>query len=494
MPEHLRALIVILFISTIVFFVVGNSARKLLPEKGDYERRRNLWFAITLTAFLAHNFWIFMLLAGFMLAVASSSEKNKLSLVLFTLLIVPPIRNEIPGFAGIRYIFDMDYLRLIALVILLPAFLKQIGSQPRTRFLAATPDKLLLGYLLVNITLVFLVSSITGTARTSFLLFIDIFLPYAIASRLLRDTNDLSAAMFSYILGVTILAAIGFFEFSKRWLLYSTLDESWGLDWNYGSYLLRVESLRALATAGHAIAFGYAMAIGFCMLLGLKHRFQNKNVWIFMLCVLALGLASSYSRGPWAGAIAGSLVFFLTGAKKGKNLGKLILSGVILIPTALLTPLGEMLLEPVTVESGNYDYRQRLLEISLGVLLANPLFGAFDFIYSPVMQELKQGQGIIDIVNTYLAIGLGSGLVGLSLFTGFFLTIGYRLWRQIELQAGDNPAQGDVGRSLLATLACILVTIFTVSSITIIPILYYFVAGLAVSYVRLVTLNNHSKL
>jgi O-antigen ligase len=256
------------------------------------------------------------------------------------------------------------------------------------------------------------------------------------------------------------------------------------MSWNYGGYLLRVESLRAMTTAGHAIAYGYAMAIAFCMLLGLKPQFRNQRLWWLLLCITVLGLISSYSRGPWAGAIAGLMVFFLSGPEKWKNFGRMIMLSAILIPVALLTPLGDKLLEPVTVESGNYDYRQRLLEISIDVMLANPLFGAFDYIYSPAMQELKQGQGIIDIVNTYVAIGLSSGLVGLFLFVGFFVSVGFRLWRAIEKPQIHNTAQLVLGRGLLATLTCILVTIFTVSSITIIPTLYFLVAGLIVGYAK----------
>jgi O-antigen ligase len=484
MPEHLRALIAILCISTAVFFTIGSEARRFFPEKGDYERRRNVWFAITLVAFLAHNFWVFILLAGIVLAATAANEKNKVSLVFFILLIVPPFRGEIPGLPGIRYLFEMDYLRLIALVILLPAFFQHTNREPLNKFWSQAPDKFLLGYLMLNVFLIFTVSSITGTGRTFFLFFIDFFLPYAIASRLVRDTKDVSGAMFSYVMGATIMACIGLLEFSKRWLLYSSLDNSQGLSWDYGGYLLRVDSLRAMATAGHAIAYGYAMAIAFCLLLGLKLHFRNQRLWWLLLCATVLGLISSYSRGPWAGAIAGLLVFVLSGPQKGKNFGRMVMLGAILIPVALLTPLGDKVLEPVTVESGNYDYRQRLLEISIDVMLSNPLFGAFDYIYSPAMQELKQGQGIIDIVNTYIAIGLSSGLVGLSLFVGFFMTVVYRLWRAVEKTKHHNPADKNLGRGLLAALTCILVTIFTVSSITIIPTLYYLVAGLAVGYVR----------
>lgn len=115
--------------------------------------------------------------------------------------------------------------------------------------------------------------------------------------------------------------------------------------------------------------------------------------------------------------------------------------------------------------------------------MANPLFGAWDAVYSPAMQELKQGQGIIDIVNTYIAIGLRCGLVGLALFSGFFAVISIRLWKCVKY-GGQDKGPNDIGRALLAALVCTLVTIATVSSITFVPVIYYLLAGLSVSYIR----------
>jgi len=45
-----------------------------------------------------------------------------------------------------------------------------------------------------------------------------------------------------------------------------------------------------------------------------------------------------------------------------------------------------------------------------------------------------------------------------------------------------------LGQALLATLLGILVIIFTVSSITLIPVIYWSVAGLGVAYARMVAL------
>ncbi len=54
MPEHLRALTVILVLATAVFAFAYHSASSI-SEADDFTRRRSLWFALTLAAFLAHT-------------------------------------------------------------------------------------------------------------------------------------------------------------------------------------------------------------------------------------------------------------------------------------------------------------------------------------------------------------------------------------------------------------------------------------------------------
>ena len=78
MPEHIRALIVILLLATAVFAFAKLPATAVAMDPRDFARRRNLWFAITLIAFLAHNFWIYIVMSAALLLLARSSERNPL--------------------------------------------------------------------------------------------------------------------------------------------------------------------------------------------------------------------------------------------------------------------------------------------------------------------------------------------------------------------------------------------------------------------------------
>jgi O-antigen ligase len=493
MPEHLRALIVILGLATMVFAFAKAPACAVASTTGDFERRRNLWFAITLAVFLAHNFWIYIIVTAALLLFVLPRESNKLAMFFFLLFAVPALSDEISGLGVIQHFFAIHYIRLLALAVLLPAFLSlrtQPDVEPFGRTLA---DKLIASFIILNFLLMLAASTFTNTLRHgAFYAFIDIFLPYYVASRYLKNLQGFRDALMAFVVAALVLSAIGAFEFARHWLLYSTLPDALGQTRAFTSYLMRDESLRASGSVGHPIVLGYVMAVAAGFFLYLRKSVPSPMAWGLGLAALIVGLVAPLSRGPWLGAAAMLLVFAATGPTPGRRLVILGLLGAFLLPVLLVSPAGERIIDHLpfvgTIEAETVTYRQRLLEISIQVILQNPFFGAFNFMYSPAMQELKQGQGIIDIVNTYLGVGLSSGLVGLSLFSGFFIAVAVGIFKGMRNLADRNSELYLLGQVLLATLLGILVIIFTVSSVWVIPIIYWSVAGLGVAYVRMLAL------
>jgi O-antigen ligase len=205
--------------------------------------------------------------------------------------------------------------------------------------------------------------------------------------------------------------------------------------------------------------------------------------------LLFAGLLAPLSRGPWVGTVCIILVFIITGKQIVKRLSFLLLAGVTIIPLIIISPGGEKVINLIPfigeTEKFNVDYRERLFVTSMIVIKRHPWFGSTDYLETPEMESMRQGQGIIDIVNTYIQIALESGYIGVSLFIAFFLTICWRIYRSFYRLADKNSDEYFLGRSLLATLAGILLIIFTVSSVSVIPIIYWSVAGLGVAYINM---------
>jgi O-antigen ligase len=331
-----------------------------------------------------------------------------------------------------------------------------------------------------------------------FYAFLDVFLPYYVASRGVRDLAAFRDALAAFVLAALLLAPIAVFEFARHWLVYAPLDNALGVTWGLLNYLERGDGLlRAQASTGQPIILGYVLAVALGLALYLRRFIPSAPMRNALLVLLAAGLIAAMSRGPWIGAAVMVIAFVATGPRALPRLAKLGAAGLCLVPLLLISPAGKELVDYLpfvgTVEAHNITYRQLLFEISLDVVLAHPLFGAWDFLQLPVMQQLKQGQGIIDVVNTYLGVALASGLVGLALFCGFFVAVLYELAGAMR-RAGDRDAEPYVlGQALFCVLVGMLVMIVSTSSLTLIPLLYWSIAGLAQAYARSLVMAHAGK-
>ena len=129
-----------------------------------------------------------------------------------------------------------------------------------------------------------------------------------------------------------------------------------------------------------------------------------------------------------------------------------------------------------------------LLENSLLVISQRPWFGGGDYYNELASMGMVQGEGIVDLVNTYIVIALSQGCVGLVLFVGVFLAAAFRLfraWKFVEISGEFHL----LGRALISALVAILVIIATVSPILCIPTLYWTLAGLCVGCARFLELS-----
>lgn len=489
MPEHLRALIVILALACTVFAFARRPAADLIPHK-DFTRRRNLWLALSILAFISHSFWLYVVITTIVLTIAQRGERNPLALFFILLFLIPPAPAQIPGFGLINYFFALDHVRLLALVVLLPTFFALRKRAETLDFGRTWPDKLLILYLLLSALLHLRETTLTDTLRQTLYLFTDVFLPYYVASRALNHVSEFKDALLAFALAAMVLALIGVFEYARHWLLYSALIDAMGMNWGMSNYLGRGGSLRASASTGQAIVLGYiiSVAIGFYLFLhaSVRSRLQQR----LGALLLAVGVFAPLSRGPWVGAAAVIMVFIATGRNAVKRLMLLGLAGVLALPLLSIVPGGNKLIDLLpyigTIEKGNITYRERLFDNAMIVIQRNPLFGSVDFLNTPEMRSMVQGEGIIDIVNTYLIVALNSGLVGLALFAGFFATIVLGIRKSLRTFQDKDDETLRLGRALLATLVGVLITLTTVSSISVIPVVYWSLAGLGVAYIQMV--------
>ena len=488
MPEHLRALVVILIIAALTFTLAKKAIGPIVTYT-RFNQWRSAWFVLTLIAFLSFNFWVYVVVGGLYL-LFFLRDTNKVSAYFLLILAVPPLSSSISGMGVVNYLFEINHFRLLSLLVLLPAFMRLYRNSNTLTLGKIWPDRFLLAYIILSIALQLRDTTITDTLRYAFYTFTDIFLPYYVVSRALQKQEDFKHAISALVVATLIVAAIGVFEFVRHWLLYTPLSSVWGINSGMGSYLGRAENLRALASLGQPIVLGYAMVVALGCYFSLHQSIKNTTVRRVVLALLVLGNIVPLSRGPWVGALILFIVFILTGKSAIKRLAIFVISSILALAVLSVTPGGDKAINLLPfighTETANIEYRDKLIENSMRVIKRHPWFGSVNYLETPEMQEMIQGQGIIDIVNSYVRISLELGLVGLTLFIGVFATVLLGINRSRKKIADKASELSLMGRSLTATIMAILVMIVTVSSINAIPIIYWSFAGLGVAYMQIV--------
>lgn len=487
MPEYIRSLIVILGLSFPVFYFAKVSMVGVFMPWDDFKRRRNLWVGLTLAAFLCQNYWIFLIVVIWLTHWTAKKESNRIALFFFVCIALPQITVEIPGLGGVRYFLAIDYLRIITFVLLFPICLEERRKAIKKGSRAYIPDIFLASYLMYLLLLDVQYSPITNSIRLALGFLLDIVIPYYAISRHIKTETQFKGVLASFLIAALLAAAIGVFEFFRRWLLYYPAGDALGVLWEPG-YLPRGDYVRAMGTSGQPIVFGYVLTIAIVLYSSFLTEFPKKNHYLAGLFLLLAGVISPLSKGPWVGLFCAGLFLLATSQSVLKNT---LRSALIFVPAVLLMLFTEggqtaMSFLPFVgnLDESSFAYREQLFNKSINIVYDNFLFGSID--YLDQLEEMRTGLGIIDLVNTFLLIALNSGIIGLSLFLCFFLSIGYVLYKTRAIPTKESVnGYTPIARSLVGANIAILVTIATVSPIYHVPFFMWVIPALSLAYSRI---------
>jgi hypothetical protein len=481
MPEHLRALIVILVLSSLTF-VVFRPAFERIIEAPRLNRYFAIWVAITASAFVAHNIWIFTAALVVILLFASMKEKNIVALYVFIMFAVPLLPIRVPGFGVIEYLINLDYLRVVNLVLLFPLLLNRPNGNERTAKWVGVVGKLMIILVLYMTLMMLRETTMTDAIRAGVLHVIDILIPYFAISRYVNSLDRMREVFGALVFVGLIIAVLATFEYLKSWLLYSGLQGALGVSTGLGNYLRRGLALRAQVSTGQPIPLGYITAMVFGAWMYVRYFVDNPNHKKLIYLILAVAVFVPVSRGPWVGWVAMMFLILYLGRNGTTNALIFLIFGAGAFMVLAVLPGGERFINLLpfvgNVEVENIDYRERLLDSALIVIERNFWVGSVDFLQTPEMLAMIQGEGIIDLVNTYLVYALEFGVVGLTLFVlRFIITSAFVFstrWVSRELLS--------IRAVLLGLLLGTLLTIYTVSSISIIPRFYWLLIGLMAAF------------
>ncbi len=476
-------------------FVIGRRIALLYIDAEDFTRRRNVWLALTIVGFCSPNFWVFAALAAPLIIWAGSKDANPVGLYCLLLLVIPSVPRPIPTI-GINELFDLDIYRLLAFFLLLPAArgVLRRGEAGRGNYFNAI-DVCLLAYGLLQLfiyirpdspgTTIVLEDSLTAALRRGFLFFLDVYLLYFVVSRVCTSSRKIADALMSIFLCCALQAPMAVYEHLHHWLLYADFRMRWANAVPYDIYLFRDGMLRAQVSAGHALTLGYLLAMGLGAWLYVQARLASRIIRIAGTGLLVAGLVATYSRGPWLTAIVVYFTYLALGPRPLVRISKALGVACLLLTALFITPYASQFTHVLpfmggTVDTGSITYRQQLAQRALELILEHPIFGD-PFVYSN-MADMRQGQGIIDLVNAYAEVALYYGLVGLVLFLAPFvigLSRVYLAGRNVVLE------DTDLSRMAIAICACMIGTLVMLATASIglgTSKMYYILLGLAAGF------------
>jgi hypothetical protein len=425
---------------------------------------------------------------------AAHKDDNPMALYVLLLHVVPPVAFELPAIF-VNRLLEIDNFRLLSLAVLLPTAWKiyQQKDNSKNKSLKIY-DRLLWMFFALQIILLMPYDDLTNTLRRTVMFMLDVMLVFYTASRTCINREKIVEVIATFILVCALFVPLAAFETFKGWLLYSGLGEVWNTR-PLGGYLYRDGSLRALVSTGHSLILGYFFAVSFGFWLYLSTYLKSPTKSICGAIYIWIGLIAALSRGPWLTAVVVLLIYIFENPNGIKKLAKALIISLPVVSILLISPLGPKILDKLpfvgSVDSNNIDYRQRLAESSWDLIKMNPYFG--DTFFMSKMEALRQGEGIVDMVNVYASIALMYGGVGLFLFIAPLLIAIARTWKLLRNYSKVNIDLSLLGASLFA---CLMGTVFFIATASFylgISKIYYLLIGLAAAYGQLKQATTNQK-
>lgn len=298
-------------------------------------------------------------------------------------------------------------------------------------------------------------SSLTNVMRVAVQVSLSLFLPYYIVKKSMSNTDAVRAAVLFVVASALAISAVAIFESVKAWPMYQPFRSEFGI-YGLANVKMRGGMLRASGPMMNPPLSAALLAFCFVTAFAARDLFKSTVMHRILLVIVALGLFAVQSRTGWLGAVAGCVGVLLSRRGASGMIAPLAALSLVLGSVYGLTLVNERAANLFGFSSdakSSSEYRDRLYDRGVVLVRQNPVIGQSPLTVSAQMQDLRQGEGIIDFVNGYLAVALFSGLTGLALFAGGIVAqaIGsYRVRRVSRARGWGSLSDMGLGIALCA--------------------------------------------
>lgn len=392
-------------------------------------------FFMPAIAWLLPNVWMLYFVMALWVPTFVSRPDQIAGVYLHSLLLLPGLDIAVePGGLKLFEVGVHDALALGAVVAI-----RRMGGGAR---IARKDDLRVMVLLLVMVFASARGTSFTHFMRTTINIGFDFGLPYYILSRALGDVATMRSAMRWFACSGMALTGILAFEVMQSWPMYNELY------WHYGvTTLLIVKSRGALMRPGGP--FNEPTSIALVMVLCLfalwliRDDFRSRLRHGLLCLLVFLGASAPQSRNAWVAfgiAVLLGDVFLGRWAALVRKVVPTAVAVTLILAAAHVWPSFSESLGLSGQASDTADYRRDLLRRGTEEFWSSPIVGFSRNELEVRLNDMRQGEGIIDFVNTYLWFALVAGVIGLTAFVWNLGAPLFSLWRRRGLADTAIPA------------------------------------------------------
>lgn len=252
-----------------------------------------------------------------------------------------------------------------------------------------------------------------------------LIVPYFALRQSIRSSEEFMRVITCIAVACGILSLFAVYEAANGWTLfgaYRGVSDVAGIN---RSLVSRGGAMRAAVTMSGALMLSVVLLMGFIATF-YSRRYVRKT-WMLTGwgTVIFLGIVMTQSRGNLALLPVAVGIFAVLrrrwGLVAGIGIGGPAVLGLLYALSSVSPKIAAFLHVGEGAQNSGlgaevYDYRQLLLSRGMEVAASHRLTGAALKNVVQQMSDITQGQGIVDLVNTYLTIYLVSGLMGFVTF------------------------------------------------------------------------------
>ena len=408
---------------------------------------------------------------------------NRAMLGVFLLPLLPNTQMQFLSLPGINYLLPLSFQMILAVTVFLPA-LRGEGAVRLGGYKFFERAFLFLAF--ASILLAFRTDAITHNLRGALVTLLTFVVPFLAVVRSI-DTREKFILLFKVlIIALVIMACVAFVAQQFWWDFYSGQNQRL-----FGVSSLtkaRGSLLRITSTFGYAyINVGILLVMGALFSTAFAPKAKGLLSRYGLPALLLFGALMTASRSPY---IAGILALPVLLTAFPNVLGKVMrfaLIGVVSIGLVSISPLGSGVADfmPSFDSDEEQSYRSQLMEVGIQEIRKKPLLGDEAYYENPNFEVLRQGEGIIDFVNSYLEKALHYGVPLAALYLFLAVAPAFFIWRAARKTAAEDTEWRFLGAALSAGLICFAAGLFGTATNGQTEDVQYVVLAISICFLRI---------